>query len=192
MLSFGSKINRKYSLNIPFHNTFATFNVYYHKNNSFVGIDIDPTFNKFINESVNLHYNLYLDIKDSIFTNVFLDITNSQCHNLDIKNQFNGIKESWKHKIYYISNESISLQVIKNDNGDKNFYSMLYIYLLTLDDSEKDFVFIIAERQHIDKINNKKIVRSCGAQLATKDKLKYLNEYKYKINQKITLNDIRI
>jgi len=194
MLTFGNKINRRYSLNLSFLNTYATINVHYHKNNSFVGIDLEHDFSKFINEKEDLHYNLFTDIQESIFVNTFLNIINLSCNNLDIKNQFNGIKDEWSHKIFYITNESINLQIIKDEKKHKDFHSMLYIFAFTIEDMTDEFIFLLAERQHIDKISNKKIVRSCGSQLSTKKSLAYLNEYKSNKNSTNNKNllDIKV
>ena len=171
MITFGNKLNRRYSLFFPFMDTHGILDVYFHKNSSFLGINLENRFFQYIKEHKSW-YHIYRDISKSQFCQTFLDIQNKTTEHLDIKNQFYDIQEHHKGKIQYLANETI--KVSKVDIGGKSFTSFLYLYLFTIDSYEEEFVYLIAERQHIDIPLEKKIVRTCGVQVCTDQRLQEL------------------
>jgi len=164
MLTFGSKLNRSYSLHLPFQDDYADISILFNKSNTFIGVNTG----KKIYESARnheLHSHIYKNVNESVFASTFLDLKNYKSQNLDIVNQFNNIQKKFKSKIQYITNETIKLSKIITDNG--KFESSLYIYVFGITDYGKDFIYILAERQHIDAALGRKIVRTIGLQLCS-------------------------
>jgi hypothetical protein len=124
---------------------------------------------------------IFKDIKCSSFASTFLDIRDVKSSGLDVRNQFCNIQEKFRDKLFYITNETIKLHKIANPNGDdqpnqkKYFESNLFIYIFGLSNYPDDFLYVLAERHHIDTYLNKKLVRSCGFQICTKECQENLN-----------------
>lgn len=167
MLTFGPKINRSYSLHLPFNKSFVTVELMFNKMNSYLGFNIDhKTFNEV--QSNKIHYSLFRDIRQSSFSTTFLDIRNFKTKNLDVENQFHNIYPDFQNKIGYCANETIKLCKVRTKGGE--FDSVIFIYVFNIIDYGDEFLYIIAERQHIDVALDKKVVRTCGAQLCNQDK----------------------
>jgi hypothetical protein len=119
-------------------------------------------------------------LNDSIFAATFLDLRNYKSGNLDIYQQFNNIHNQFRDKIQYVTNETIKVSKVHTGNGD--FKSSLYMYVFSFANYESEFLYFLAERQHIDTALNKKFVRTCALQLcsndAYEDLLKSENNYK--------------
>ena len=164
MLTFGSKLNRSYNLYFPFLGNYVTVSVFFNKSNTSIAFKTEPRFND--NEN-KINVTNYKDLKQSIFSSTFLDIRDFKSDNLDIRSQFSNILPEFRDKINYISNESIKLSKVQTDNG--SFDNLLYIYSFTFADYTDDFIYILAERQHIDTVLNKKIVRTSSIQICTSD-----------------------
>lgn len=168
MITFGSKVNRSFSIYTPFIDDMTTVNVFFHKTNTFLGFTIDNNTMSMVKEG-EITSKLYKDLKQSSFATTFLDIRDFSSNTLDIRNQFSNINDPYKDKIQYITNETIKLSKIPNPHDpNKYFESCLYIYVFNLLDYENDFLYFLAERQHIDQALGKKLVRTCALQLSTK------------------------
>lgn len=166
MVTFGSRLNRSYSLYFPFLGEYITVTVFFSKANSSLAFKTTPRYNEQDRDS-KLVVSTYKDLKQSIFSSTFLDIKDFKSENLDIRSQFSNILPDFKEKIQYVSNESIKLSKVQTDNG--TFENLLFLYAFTFNDYVDDFLYLLAERQHIDTILNKKIVRTSAIQISTPD-----------------------
>lgn len=167
MLTFGSKFNRSYGIYLPFRGQYTTTTVFFNKTNPLIGFVTDRTVNQMCrNQEVKTQ--IYKDLKQSSFASTFLDIKNMKTPNLDIRNQFCNVLPKHRQKIQYLGNETIKLAKVEAPNG-KTFESCLYVYILGFSDYEGDFLYFLAERQHIDVSINKKLVRTSALQVSTVD-----------------------
>ena len=171
-LELGKSFDRSYWLRLPFLTGFYNIGVFFNKRSTFLLFRVDPDFpNKIIGNKISMFKNL----ESSKFCETFLKLHNFKKGTLDIQNQFNGIKDEYTNDVMFMLNEPISLYKVEVD--DKIFYDTLVIYGLTLTQYSSDFIFLIAERQHIDKRINRKIVRTTASQISTASSLKVLEEY---------------
>lgn len=201
MISYGSKFNRSFGLYLPFRGNFTTVTVYFHKSNTHLGFTSDNLVNRMCRDG-EVHTQIFKDLNQSSFSNTFLDIRNVKSGGLDIRNQFCNILNSYKDRIFYITNETIKLHKIPNpDKPDKPFESVLYLYVFSFSDYSEDFLYVLAERHHIDTCINKKLVRTSAFQIATTECQENLNDMvhssdtelnskRYTKDQDSTLSDV--
>ena len=166
-ISFGSKVNRSYSMYLPFRGDHITANVYFHKTNTYLGFTTDHNTTNMVRDH-ELTTKVYKDLYESSFASTFLDIKDYSSDTLDIRRQFSNVLGSVKDKIQYVGNETIKLSKHDNPNDPrKPLESSLYIYAFTFSNYVDDFIYFLAERQHIDVLLGKKLVRTCGFQIST-------------------------
>jgi len=166
MLTFGSKINRSYSMYFPFMGDHTHITVYFSKSNTFIGFSTDSKIQGLCKEQV-VNVNTYKDLRNSLFSKTFLDVKDLKTDNLDIRSQFSNILKEYGDTIQYTFNESIKLSKVNTENGP--FDNLLFLYGFTFTNYQDDFIYILAERQHIDTIINKKLVRTSAIQISTKE-----------------------
>ena len=175
MITFGNKVNRSFSLYLPFVDDHMVATVHFHKCNTFLGFTIDHDTMHNVKDG-KYTSTIYKDLKQSSFAKTFLDIKDFSSSNLDIRCQFSNILESYRDKVQYVTNETIKLSKVENPkHRGKYLESLLYIYVFNFSDYEDDFLYFLAERQHIDQSINKKLVRTCGLQVSTKEAAENLN-----------------
>ena len=166
MLTLGSKLNRSYSVYLPFRNDYCEISILFNKTNSFIGFNLDQ--NHYIQSRNNeIKSFLFPELTRSAFATTFLDLRDLRSKNLDIKQQFHNIKNEFKDKIHYETNETIKLSKVITSKG--SFESILYVYVFRFVDFGTDFLYTLVERQHIDVVLDKKIVRTAGIQLSTNE-----------------------
>jgi len=166
MLTLGSKLNRSYTLYLPFMEGNCEITILFNKSNSFIGFNLDQQ--NYINSRNNQSKCfIFTDLCKSAFATSFLDIRDFRSKNLDIKQQFNNILPEYRDKIHYESNETIKLSKIITPKG--KLESCLYIYAFRLTDYRNDFLYCLVERQHIDVAMDKKVVRTSAMQLSSND-----------------------
>jgi len=176
MLTFGSKFNRRYGLYLPFKGDHIGVDVFYHKSNAYVGFVSDDRLNRMCTDNV-AKTKIVRDLDQSSFAKTFLDLKDVQSHGLDIRNQFYNIKEKYKDSFHYVTNETVKLLKLQNPNQpDKCFESVMYIYVLAFSDYPEDFLYVLAERQHIDTMVGKKLVRTYAFQICSNYFYPVLNE----------------
>lgn len=166
MISFGPKVNRSYSMYIPFQSNNITIEIFFSKTNTYLGFVV-PSYIIQASKNGELSCHIFRELKQSSFANTFLDIKDIRTPNLDIKNQFSNILPAYKDKIQYTGNETVKVSKVSTSNGP--FDSILYIYIFGFPDFPDDFVYCLAERQHIDNVVNKKIVRTSAIQICSKE-----------------------
>jgi len=173
MLTFGNKLNRLYTLYLPFLEDHCEIGVFFNKSNSFVGFNLDQT-NYVKSRNGNIKCFIFNDLNKSAFATSFLELKDFRSKNLDIKQQFNNILPEFRDRIHYETNETIKLSKIQIK--EKTFESCLFVYVFKFIDFGNNFLFALAERQHIDVSLNKKIVRTAGIQLCTNERFEELTE----------------
>jgi hypothetical protein len=155
--------------------------VIFNKSNSFIGFNVDQK-NYIKSRNGELKSTIYQDLDKSEFATSFLDIRNFRSKNLDIKQQFYNILPEFKDSIHYETNETVKLAKIQTDRGE--FESCLYIYVFRYTDFGNDFLYCLVERQHIDVVLNKKIVRTGAIQLCSNDTYEDLTNMVENVNRK--------
>lgn len=173
-LKLGKSFNRKYTIQIPIMNGYYNLDIYFDKKSTFLLFNIKSDFENNALEH-NVKINMFKNLEASKFCETFIDLHNFRKNTLDIVNQFKKIKDNYTHNISFILNETITLSKLHLD--DKNIYDKLTIYGLTMEGFNKEFVFIITERQNILKRLGKKIVRTSALQIATTQTLDILEDY---------------
>jgi len=182
MLTFGNKLNRMYTLFLPFMDDYCEISVLFNKSNSFTGFNLDQR-NYVKSRSGEIKCSIFSELDKSAFATSFLDLRNYKSRNLDIRLQFNNILPEYKDKIHYESNETVKLSKITTPNG--KLESCLYIYVFKLTDLVNDFLFCLAERQHIDIVLDRKVVRTSAIQLCTNSAYEDISLMIEKSNRKI-------
>jgi len=185
MLTFGNKFNRTYGLFLPFKGDHMAINIFFHRSNTHIGFTSDTKISRLCREN-QVITQIFRDLKQSSFASTFLEIRDVRSAGLDIRNQFYNIQEKFKEKVFYITNETIKLHKIPNPNQQKKFLeSNLFVYIFSFSDYPDDFLYILAERHHIDTYLNKKLVRTCSFQISTKECQENLNTMVRNENGKI-------
>jgi hypothetical protein len=151
---------------VPFMGDSVNITVMFNKTNTYMGFNTDQQIYQKSRDN-KLHSYIYKDLNDSIFAATFLDLRNYKSGNLDIYQQFNNIHNQFRDKIQYVTNETIKVSKVHTGNGD--FKSSLYMYVFSFANYESEFLYFLAERQHIDTALNKKFVRTCALQLCSND-----------------------
>ena len=186
-LELGRSFDRSYSIRVPFLDGYYNITTFFHKSSNFLLFRVDPDF-KESKSNHGIKINMFKNLETSKFCETFIDLHNYRGDNLDISNQFNKIKDDYFDNISFTFNESIILAKHKINN--KDVYSNVMFYGLTLSAYEKEYLFIIAERQHIILKLQKKIVRTTGVQCSTSSSLDILDQYykNYHADQKLKLS----
>lgn len=171
MLTLGSKFNRSYTLNIMFNGEWCDLTILFNKNNLYTAYQLDQkTYSK--TKKNGFSNIIFFDIKKSSFCNTFLDISDIKSSGLDIKNQFNTVYTQYKDIIKFELNETIKLSRVTSKNGSSENSINIHVFRFTL--LEDNFLYCLVERQLIDSIMGKKIVRTSAYQLQTSEASKYL------------------
>ena len=166
MLTLGNKLNRSYSLYLPFMENYCEISILFNKTNSFIGFNLDQT-HYVQSRNGDIKSFLFPELTRSAFATTFLDLKDLRTKNLDIKQQFYNIKTEFKNRIHYETNETIKLTKVITPKGD--FDSTLYIYVFRFTDFGNNFLYTLVERQHIDIVLDKKIVRTAAIQLSSNE-----------------------
>jgi len=164
MLTFGPKLNRSYSLYLPFMKQEIEVSIMFHKSSTFVGFNTEQKIYNMVREN-QVHSYIYKELSESAFASTFLELRDFRSNNLDIKLQFNNIQERFRGEIQYISNETVKVSKVKTKSGE--FESSLYVYVFGFHDYGDNFLYFLAERQHIDCSLDRKVVRTYGLQLCS-------------------------
>jgi len=174
-LRLGKIFDRNFNIRLPFLDGSYNIGLFFNKHSSFLLFSVESEFSSSTRDRQNIKVNMYKSLVLSKFCESFLILHNYKNENLDILNQFESIKPEYFHDINISLNESIYLS--KYTMGDKDLYDCLNIYSFSLSSYINEFIFLIAERQFIDKRINRKIVRTCGLQIATTSSLDLINKY---------------
>lgn len=170
-LTLGKIFDRSYNVRVSINSSEKNIGVFFTRHNSFVLFDIPKDENA---EQTGCIIRTFKNLKESMFVSTFLDMHDFTAKNLDIRNQYNNIKQTYKNDIRNSINETVIMSKIKLNNDD--IYDSLVLYGFTLSCYSEDFLFLIAERQFIHRRLERKIVTSTGLQIATPSGLEFLDE----------------
>jgi len=173
-LELGKSLDRSYNLRLPFLNGFYKIGIFFHKNSNFLLFRADPDFPTSDNTH-GIKINMFKNLETSKFCETCLELHNYRSDNLDISNQFDRIKDDYYSEVVFVLNEAIT--VSKYVVETKEYFSQVMFYGLTLSAYENEYLFLIAERQHILSKLKKKVVRTTAIQLATSRSLKIIDDY---------------
>lgn len=191
-LSLGKAFDRSYDLRIPFNDGFYNIGVFFNKKSNFLLFSVNQ--DNHITPSSLAKIKMFKNLESSLFCETFIELHNFRKTNLDISNQFNKIKPEYYSDVNVFINETINLNKYNIDN--KSLFDKLTIYALTFTSYMNEFVFIIAERQYINRKLNKKIVRSTAVQLATSHTLSVIDEFNTEMleskRSKINMQDVTL
>lgn len=175
------KYNRAYSLKINFENNLSELNVFFNKSNLYTAFSVDQTTYERTKRG-NYTNIIFFDLSKSIFCKTFLDVKNFYTNTIDIKNQYNCIYPYHRDLISCEFDETIVLgkhKVTWSKIPEENKIS-IRIFRLSL--YENDFFYVLSERQLVDPILHKKIVRTSSYQLSTNECVKYISGIASKYN----------
>jgi hypothetical protein len=174
-LTLGKTLDRLYSVRIPFLDGYYNIGIFFNKRSTFLLFKVDPDFSKRKNLERTIKISMFKNLESSRFVETFLELHCYRNNNLDIMNQFQGIKSEYFHDVNIISNETINLAKI--EVNDRILYDTLTLYSISLTTYLNEFLFLIAERQNIIKKLNKKVVRTTALQIATTPSIAIIDEF---------------
>ena len=175
-LELGKSFDRSYSLKTRFLDGAYDISIFFDKKSPLVLFKVEPNF--YYNSSLldhSIKISMYKNLEGSKFCETFLELNTYRNKNLDIKSQFQKIKDTHVENINVVLNETINLKKITLIN--KSIFDSLKLFGLVITIYSNEFFFLIAERQKISRSLNKKIVRSCGLQISTISALQVLDEF---------------
>jgi len=173
MLRLGNKLNRSYSIRLPFNNGFYNLTVFLNKATTFSLFGIDADFGE-TSKSRGM-VKMFKNIEASKFCETFIKLHNFKKDTLDIVNQYDCIKPEYTSDINLILNETITMSKIRVN--DKDVFDTMNIYGFTILPYIEEYFFLIAERHAILKKMGKKVVRTTGLQISTPTTSKLIEDY---------------
>jgi len=148
-LRLGKMLDRNYQLRLPFLDGHYNIGLFFNKSSPFLLFSIDSDFSSTTIDRPNVKINMYKSLIVSKFCETFLVLHNYKNDKLDIVNQFENLKDEYFHDVNMFLNERVTL--LKYEVDDKFLYDLLNIYTFTLNSYIGEFIFVIAERQFINK-----------------------------------------
>ena len=173
-LSLGKTFNRNYVFRIPVANDFYDVNIFFNKKSNFLLFRVDPVISRSKN-STSSKISMFKNIEGSKFSKTFLELNNYQNKNLTITNQFKNIKPDLYDEINFVMNEHIN--IAKHYIDGRELYDTMTIYGFTITSCTDEYFFMIAERQHIVKRLNKKVVTTSGLEISSLNALNILEDF---------------
>jgi len=175
------KYNRAYSIKLKFENGISELNVFYNKSNLYTAFTLDQTTYERTKRGPYTNI-IFFDLSKSIFCKTFLDVKNFYTNTIDVKNQYNCIFPYHRDIVTCELDETILLgkhKVTWNKAPQDNNISVR-VFRLSL--YEDNFFYVFVERQLIDPVLHKKIVRTSAFQLSTNECTKYISGIAAKYN----------
>jgi hypothetical protein len=173
MLRLGSKLNRSYSIRLPFNNGFYNITIFLNKGSTFSLFSIDSEFET--SEKTPGMVKMFKNIEAAKFCDIFIGLHNFKKETLDIVNQYDNIKPDYTEDVVMVLNETITMSKIQLQ--DRDVFDTMNLYGFTILPYVEEYFFLIAERHSIMKKFGKKVVRTIGLQIATPTTIKVLEEY---------------
>lgn len=178
-----SKYNRCNSLRLSFQNNVSELNIFYNKNNLYTAFNVDQT--TYIKTKKAPYHNIiFFDVNKSLFCKTFLDIRSFNTNTIDIRNQYNSIFPYHRDIIRCELDETCILSKHKVTWSKIPQENSISIRAFRLSLYEDDFFYILVERQLIDPVIHKKIIRSSAYQVGNEDASNYISAAAAKYNTK--------
>jgi len=183
-----SKFNRAHTIKLHFDGKWSELTIFYNKNNLYTSFNLDQsTYERTKRKDGGCSSGVFFDLSKSLFCKTFLDVKNFYTSNLDAKNQFNTILAQHRDIVSCELNETIVLEKQKVTWSKIPQDSSLNIHVFRLALYEDLFYYVLAERQYVDTILGKKIVRTSALQVETEEARKYINQASSKFSTSISL-----
>ena len=167
MLELGNSLNREYRIRVPFMNGFCNLGIFMNPRKLLVlfslKADVVDNYPK-----VQMNRNL----QGSMFCEKCIELYSYQSKSLDIRNQFNGIKKKYDDRVSQVINETVVMS--KVTLNDKELSNRLELFGFTIVGFDTEYLYLIAERQHINVEQEKKLVRTCGIEIASSEAIDYI------------------
>lgn len=168
------KCNRAYSFKLQFEKDLCDLTIYHNKNNLYTSFTLDQrTYERTRRSSYNNI--IFFDLSKSQFCKTFLDVKNFYTNGIDVKNQFNCIFAHHKDLITCESTETITLGKQKVTWHKVPQDNSLTVRVFRLSLYPNNFMYVLAERQLIEPVLGKKLVRTSAFQLGDNESTKYIN-----------------
>lgn len=172
MLRLGNKLNRLYSIRLPFNMGFYNITVFLNKSTTFSLFGLEADFSDASNPGM---VKMFKNIEASKFCDAFIKLHNFKKETLDIVNQYDCIKPEYTSEVSMILNETITMSKIRIN--DRDVFDTMNLYGFTILPYVEEYFFLIAERHAIMKKLGKKVVRTTGLQISTPSTSKIVDEY---------------
>ena len=175
------RCDRAYCFKLSFQNRESDLTIFYNSNNLFTSFALDQcTYERVKRKGYSI--GIFFDLDKSLFAKSFLDLKNFHTNSLDIKNQYSGILPQHKGIIECDFSEKIVCNSTKVTWDRFPQENSLTINLFRLSLYEQDFFYVLTQRQVIDNILGKKLVRTSAYQIETEISRKYLSSASKKYN----------
>lgn len=175
------RCDRAYCFKLNFENKESDLTIFYNSNNLFTSFALDQcTYERIKRKGYSV--GIFFDLDKSLFAKSFLDLKNFKTNSLDIKNQYSGILPQHKGIIQCDFSEKIVCNTSKVTWDRFPQENSLTVNLFRLSLYEQDFFYVLTQRQVIDNILGKKLVRTSAYQIETEISRKYLASASKKYN----------
>lgn len=176
-----SRYNRAYCLKFRFENNESDLSIFYNKENTYTAFNLDQTTYE---RTKRKGYStaIFFDLNKSLFSETFLDLRNFKTQSIDVRNQYCGILPQHRNIIQCEFTEKIILGTSKVTWDKVPQNNSLTISLLRLSLYEESFIYVVCERQLIDPVMGRKIIRTSSYQLENDETRKYVTTAAKKFN----------
>lgn len=175
------RCDRAYCFKLQFENRESDLTIFYNSNNLYTSFALDQTTYERVKRK-GYSIGIFFDLDKSLFAKSFLDLKNFHTNCLDIKNQYNTILPQHKGIITCDFSEKLVCSSTKVSWDRYPQENSLLINLFRLSLYEQDFFYVLTQRQVIDNILGKKIIRTSGYQIENDVSRKYLSTASRKYN----------
>lgn len=175
------RCDRAYCFKLQFENRESDLTIFYNSNNLYTSFALDQTTYERVKRK-GYSIGIFFDLDKSLFAKSFLDLKNFHTNCLDIKNQYNTILPQHKGIISCDFSEKLVCSSTKVSWDRYPQENSLLINLFRLSLYEQDFFYVLTQRQVIDTILGKKIIRTSGYQIENDVSRKYLSTASRKYN----------
>lgn len=175
------RCDRAYCFKLQFENRESDLTIFYNSNNLYTSFALDQTTYERVKRK-GYSIGIFFDLDKSLFAKSFLDLKNFHTNCLDIKNQYNTILPQHKGIISCDFSEKLVCSSTKVSWDRYPQENCLLINLFRLSLYEQDFFYVLTQRQVIDTILGKKIIRTSGYQIENDISRKYLSTASRKYN----------
>lgn len=173
MIRLGNKYNRSYDLYFQFRRDYFLLNVLFNRNNLYAAFNMDkPTYQSVKNSDSRV--DMFFDVHKSLFCDTFLELRDIKTETIDIKNQYHNILPEFRGIIQCEMNERIELE--KNITQVNFFENAVDIHVFRFNLQKTNFLYCLIERVHTDNTTKKKIGRTAGFQITSKESYLYMSE----------------
>lgn len=180
------KCDRAWCFRLSFENRESDLTVFYNTNNLYTSFDLDQTTYERVKRK-GYSVGIFFDLNKSLFAKSFLDLKNFKTNSLDIKNQYSGILPQHKGIITCDFSQKIICGTTKVTWDRVPQENSLTVNMFRLSLYEQDFFYVLTQRQVIDDVLGKKIVRTSAYQIETDTSRKYLSQASKKYNTTETI-----